>query len=143
MSELFTTRIVRAPWPGVLLFATLLTAAGCGSGKPVGEVKGSVSVDGKAVSAGSIAFIPVEGNSQTAGGEIKGGQYMVRAPIGSVKVEIRAPVVAGQKKLYNTADSPSYPIMKESLPTKFHDDTELRFEVKAGDNEKNWDLKTK
>src|SRR6185436_17969686 len=48
-----------------------------------------------------------------------------------------------EEKLYNTADSPVQPIMKETLPAKYNDDSELQLDVKAGQNSKDFELSTK
>jgi hypothetical protein len=63
--------------------------------------------------------------------------------IGTAKVEIRIPKIVGQKKVYDTPDSPVRPIMDESLPKKYNDETELTFDVKPGANQHDFDLSTK
>ena len=40
-------------------------------------------------------------------------------------------------------DSPVQPIMKETLPAKYNDDTELQLDVKPGNTVKNFELATK
>src|SRR5262245_15814682 len=118
-----------------LLLALLLTAS-CSDGSATGEVAGSVNIDGKSPDTGSIAFIPADGKSPTAGGEIKDGKYTARVPVGTAKVEIRVPKIVGKKKLYNTPDSPVQPIMEEVLPSRYNDKTELTLDVKSGRNAK-------
>ena len=66
----------------------------------------------------------------------------VIVPLGSSAVAIRVPRAAGQRKLYNTPDSPVQTIMEESLPAKYNDETELTIDVKPGKNEQDYDLKT-
>jgi hypothetical protein len=102
-----------------------------------------VTVDGVPAEVGAIAFLPVDGQSATAGGSIEQGRYTAQVPPGKMKVEIRVSKVVGQKKLYDTPDSPVQPIMEEVLPAKYNDATELEVEVKLGENEHNFDLKTK
>jgi len=129
--------------------ASLLAAAfglvGCEASK-TGEVTGTVTVDGQVPARGSsITFFPVDGKSQTAGGVLTDGKYTATVPIGTAKVEIRAPkpatrkVERGGKEGYET--SPEF--IEESLPAKYNDKTELTYEVTAGRQEKNWELKTK
>jgi hypothetical protein len=115
---------------------------GC-SEPTVGTVSGTITVDGAPVKSGSIAFFPVDGRSSTSGAEIVDGQYTATVAPGSARVEIRVSKVVGQKKLYDTPDSPVQPIMAESLPTKYNDATELTLDVKLGENRQNYDLKTK
>jgi hypothetical protein len=119
-----------------------LVLPGC-SDSNRGVVSGSVTIDGQSVKAGSIAFFPIDEKSPTAGASIADGQYTAQVPLGQTKVQIRVAKVVGQKKLYNTADSPVQPIMQEILPAKYNDDTELRLDVKPGNTVKNFGLTTK
>ncbi|QVL30052.1 hypothetical protein KIH39_14410 [Telmatocola sphagniphila] len=51
---------------------------------------GSVSIEGKPVTAGSVYVVLEENKEITAGGMIKGdGTYSVKAPVGKVKVAIQ------------------------------------------------------
>jgi hypothetical protein len=129
-------------WAGGVLVA-LLALAGCAAN--TGQVSGTVKVDGEPVETGSILFVPADGKGSTAGGKIEKGQYSVKVPLGSMKVAISAPRVVGKKKLYPTADSREVTLTKESLPERYSDEkqTELKLEVVAGKNPKDWDLKTK
>lgn len=123
-------------------FLATAVVVGCSSDN-MADVTGTVTVDGKSPEKGSIAFIPADGKSQTAGAEIQNGKYSARVPIGNSKVEIRVAKVIGRKKLYDTPDSPVQDVMEEVLPKKYNEETELTFEVKPGTNEKNWELSTK
>lgn len=123
---------------------SIIALAGCSKDDPnVSEVSGTVTVDGQPAKEGAIAFIPVDGNSSTSGGMIAAGAYTAKVHVGTAKVQIRVPKVVGEKKLYNTPDSPVQPIMEESLPAKYNEQTELTLDVKAGGMEQNYDLKTK
>jgi hypothetical protein len=130
----------RLAWAGV--FAALLALAGCTDSKN-GQVSGTVKVDGIPIESGAITFLPVDGKTATAGGIIKNGAYSVKVPVGAMKVSISAPKVIGEKKIYNTPNSPVMPITKEALPEKYNEKTELTFEVKPGANPKDWDLPSK
>jgi hypothetical protein len=123
------------------LSVALTVLIGCGGGDGMADVTGTVTIDGTPAEKGSVTFLPADGKSATAGGEIVNGKYSARVPLGTSKVQIRVPKVAGKKKLYNTPDSPMQDILEEVLPAKYNDKTELTFEVKAGKNEKNWELK--
>jgi hypothetical protein len=85
----------------------------------------------------------VDGAAPTVGGDIVDGKYSVDVPIGQSKVAIRVPRVVGQRKLYDTPDSPVQPTMEETLPAKFNDETELTLDVKPGETQGDFDLKTK
>ena len=124
----------------VLLLATILIA-GCGKSH-LGVVTGTISVDGTPAKSGSIAFFPTNRKSSTAGSEVVDGRYTAKVALGTAKVEIRVPKVVGQKKLYDTPDSPIKQIMAESLPKKYNDETELKLDVQPGKNPQDYDLKT-
>jgi len=126
-----------------LLVASVIALAGCGEDSDLPRVSGTVSVDGQPVEKGSISFIPVDGQGPTTGAEIVTGKYASTAPRGESKVEIRVPKVVGQKKLYDTPDSPVQNILAEVLPDKYNEKTELRVQCQPGRNEKSWELKTK
>lgn len=127
---------------GVFL-AAVVALTGCGGNPNRGNVAGTVTVDGQPAESGAISFAPVDGKSPTTGGPIEAGRYAVEVPFGTSKVAIRVPKVVGQRKLYDTPDSPVQPIMEERLPAKYNDATELTIDVKPGDNPHDFDLKTK
>jgi hypothetical protein len=106
-------------------------------------VTGKVTVDGQPAASGAVAFSPVDGQSPTSGGKIVDGEYSVIASVGSSKVAVRVPKVVGERKLYNTPNSPVQPLMEESLPPEYNDNTTLVVEVKPGANEHDFNLKTK
>lgn len=126
------------------VFAFVASAAlvvGCSGDGNYGDVSGTVSYDGKPLEDGLIEFLPAEGKGQTASAPIKDGKYSVtKASVGNAKVQIRGSKVTGKKKMYDTPDSPEVAIIAELLPPKYHEKSELTFEVKRGANEKNWDL---
>ena len=115
----------------------------CGGSGDGERVIGTVTVDGEPVEYGAITFMPLNGESAIAGTKIKEGKYEAIVARGKSKVEIRVPVVVGQKKLYDTPDSPVMDVTKESLPVKYHDRTELEIDVVAGTNNKDWELSAK
>lgn len=124
------------------LAAAILALTGCG-GVDTGEVTGTVTVDGQTPADGSsITFLPT-GKTAGGGGPIQDGKYAVTLPAGSYKVEIRVPRPLARAKTAPTAGpGPGGPAdIEESLPAKYHDKTELTFDVKPGRNEKNWELK--
>jgi hypothetical protein len=131
-----------------LSFLTLLAlsaiAPGCNKQDPNrGQVAGMVEVDGQPAANGAISFTPIDGNSAGTGGLIVDGRYTVNANIGPSKVAINIPKVVGERKLYDTPDSPKMPVTEELLPPEYNDQTTLTFDVKPGPNEQNFSLKTK
>jgi hypothetical protein len=119
----------------------LAAAAGC-SPPTTGEVRGTVTMDGEPIENGMIAFFSADGSAPTAGGRITNGDYRVEVKPGLCRVEIRASKVVGEKKLYETADSPVRPVRAEALPPKYHDQSQLQLDVKLGDNTQNYELST-
>lgn len=127
-----------------LIAINLLAALSLGCEQPnVGIVAGTVTIDGAPAKSGSIAFFPSDGQAPTAGAEILDGQYSAKVAPGSARVEIRVSKVIGEKKLYDTPDSPVKPVLAESLPPRYNDESELTIDVQVGENEKNWELTTK
>jgi hypothetical protein len=121
--------------------ALIVISAGCAE-PTTGRVTGAVTVDGKPAEMGSIALIPLDGRGSTAGAEIVDGRYEIEALFNHYKVEIRVPTVVGQKKLYDVPDSPVRNLMAESLPPRYHDDTELRLEITPGETRRDFQLTT-
>lgn len=122
------------------LFAMSL-ASGCAE-PTTGRVSGVVTVDGQPAT-GSIALFPVDGRSPTAGAEIAAGAYEAEAAFGEFRVEIRVPKIVGQKRLYDAPDSPMKSLMEETLPAHYNDQTELRLEIKPGENRQDFNLTTR
>jgi hypothetical protein len=126
----------RLSGPFAVIASMAVVVAGCARSDPNrGEVRGTVTIDGEPVAAGAVMFIPTDGAGQASGGKIVDGQYTVNAWVGPSKVAVRAPIKVGERKLYDTADSPVQPVMKESLPSTFNEHTTLTFDVKPGNNE--------
>lgn len=131
----------RAAWRKAAPIAILMIA-GCEK-STLGVVTGTVTVDGAPAKTGSIAFFPVDRKSPTTGAEIIDGQYTAQVPFGASKVEIRVSKVIGQRKLYDTANSPVMPLLAESLPAKYNDQTELTLDVQPGRNQQDFQLTTR
>jgi hypothetical protein len=134
-----------APWrPAVLLLSWTAGVVGCSNASPEnGLVEGTITINGKRPASGAIAFTPVDGLAPTSGGMIADGKYSVEVALGKSKVAIRVPKVVGERKLYDTRESPVQPVMEESLPAKFNDRTVLTIDVQAGTTAGDFDLQTK
>ncbi len=124
----------------VVLMIALTLVVGCKK-RTMGTVSGMVTIDGTPVKTGGISFFPSNLQASTAGSEITDGQYSAEVAPGVAKVEIRVPKVVGQKKLYNTPNSPVRPILAEVLPAKYNDETELTLDVQLGENKHDFALK--
>ncbi len=126
----------------MIAFLILATAIGCAD-PTKGIVSGIVLIDDELAETGSIVFSATDGKTGPVGTKITDGQYTVTLPVGSSKVEIRVPVVVGQKKLYDTPDSPVSDLMEESLPPWYNDETELTYEIPSGTSVKDFELSRK
>ena len=126
-----------------ILLALVLTAALSGCGAPTATVSGEVTVDGQPVDNGVISYGPAEGTGAVVTAVIQKGNYRVQTTPGNKWVQISAPVVVGQRKEYNGPNAPLVDITEERLPERYNAKTELKLEVKAGDNVKNWSVEGK
>lgn len=73
----------------VLLFAVALMTSSCGR-RDFAEVSGTVTVDGKPVTAGTVYFVAVDNPNLSGGGSLgPDGSFKVSAPIGKVKMAVQ------------------------------------------------------
>ncbi len=133
---------VTAVW---LVATGLLVLTGCGS-VPV-KIRGKVTLNGTPVEAGTITFIPEDQTKGRSGGaSIAQGAYQVDAgnppPPGMYRIEITAPKKTGNKIPAGSPAPPGTMIdeMTEAVPTKYNTKSELKRELKAGDNVFDFDL---
>ena len=153
-----------------LVWTTILGLAvfsGCSRGQrtfPTGEVSGKVTYKGQPISLGKITFISTGGTGDFGSGIINDGSYTVQAPLGRCKIEIqiqsdenkyavtpqqmkmiKAKMKAMKAQGMNVPDEPPQATKRPSinLPEKykFADQSGLEFEVKAGTQTKDWELR--
>lgn len=140
---------IRSAMGPVVLGCGLMLMVGCGGGSAAytgpaqAAVKGKVTFGGEPVENGSISFIPSNDKSRKAGAQIVKGEYNIPEAggpnLGSYAVQIHWAKPTGKK--YVEPDSGSeLDELKEVIPDKYHDKTELTIDIKAGVNEKNWEL---
>jgi len=119
-------------------FIGVLLLVGCRGGKPLGQVKGTVTYRGKPVPHGAVLFVPeVTGTAATGAIQADGSYTLTTAGagdgalIGKHKVMINA--MEQPKGLLpedrNPTPPPIVPVKYTSLAT-----TDLTAEVKAGEN---------
>jgi hypothetical protein len=63
--------------PGLVVALSLGAAAGCGGGSGT-TVTGTVTFNGQPVESGTISFVPEDGKSAPAGGEVRNGSFSVK-----------------------------------------------------------------
>ena len=129
-------------WRSNLVILICCFALGCAE-PTTGIVSGTVTVDGDLPTTGYIGFTATDGLTGPVGTEIVDGAYSLEVPLGETKVDIRIPKVVGQKRLYDTPDSPIQDLTAESLPPRYNDETELVYTVEAGEATKDFDVSTK
>ncbi len=122
---------------GLMAVAALMTATGCGGSgdRPnLGLVSGVVTLDGKPLSGASVSFNQA-GFRPSIGMTDNEGRYELvylrdikGATLGKHVVKIKLVSLSGE------------PI--KQLPKKYNSDSQLNYEVKAGENEFNFELKS-
>jgi hypothetical protein len=117
----------------------LLLMIGCGGGgdRPtLGRVHGRVTMDGEPLAKAGIAFQPKEKGRESFARTDAKGEYELTY-LGEVKG-----AGIGENSVRITTQKSNDP-KTETVPAKYNKQTTLRFEVKAGDNEANFDLTSK
>ncbi|MCA9194463.1 MAG: carboxypeptidase regulatory-like domain-containing protein [Planctomycetales bacterium] len=153
----------------LVLLSAFAFMAGCGDGGPsMGKVSGTVTLDGKPMPKLRVSFSPEGGGASAVGTTNSDGHYELvclnkkGAPIGLHKVSITtvrevsssttmgsSTDASGGESYENQGAASSYskadlkPNAGEKVPARYNRDTELLEEVEAGDNEINFDLKSK
>jgi hypothetical protein len=84
--------------------------------------------------------MPAGGQTASADSIITDGKFSANVPPGEKKISISAPKVTGQRRVYETPDSPMIDIVQELLPAKYNVQTELTLTVSAGSQEKDFPL---
>jgi hypothetical protein len=115
-------------------------AAGCSSDSSHGTVRGTVTLDGAPLANGLIRFVPADGQSPAGEATITNGKYSAKVQPGDKRIEIMAPKIVGQRKVYETPDSPTVDRVEELLPARYNTRTELTATVTPGQQQKDFEL---
>lgn len=121
--------------------------AGCDKKAPAAakrvRVTGSVTLDGKTVTVGNVAF-DAENGEPPAVFSVVDGKYEGVAAIGKNKVRIAATRKISMKEKMKM-DGPGYDELVEEnlLPARYSDGTLLREVLESGDNKFDFELKSK
>ncbi|HEY7428794.1 MAG TPA: DUF1559 domain-containing protein [Gemmataceae bacterium] len=130
-------------WAGVGLL--LLVGSGCGSGSPNEAVSGAVTWKGQPLDKGTIEFVPAEGQGVPVGGVVQNGRYEFLptpgVPPGKYRVRISSRKGSRPARAGIPDADMGDPTVKEQLPPKYNQETQLQAEVKKGSgNTFNFDL---
>ncbi|MFL6547018.1 MAG: hypothetical protein ACJ8LM_17785, partial [Candidatus Udaeobacter sp.] len=104
------------PWFELSVFSVIV-ACGCSGKPPMGDVKGTVTVNGEPLSEGAVRFIPVNGNTPTTGGTIRDGKFRVTVPVSKQRVEISANVIDREKTPPHATNDQI--VMKKLVPAQY------------------------
>ncbi|MEX0794077.1 MAG: hypothetical protein WD045_13155, partial [Pirellulaceae bacterium] len=131
----------------------LAVCLGCGQsyeGPRRAPVQGQVSLDGKAVSQGTIEFVPAVGTAgPTAGSRIIDGKFEIseaKGPVlGKYQVRISAFGPTGRKMTAGSQGPAGAMVdeIGEMLPSKYNTESTLEREIVAGENQLDFELTTK
>ena len=126
---------------GCMLLMSAVACAGCGQQAKKGAVSGKVTLDGQPLATGLIRFMPSDGGTATADGQIKDGEFNVSVPPGEKRISISAQKVVG-KKPSQMPGSPMVDVTEEIVPARFNAQTTLTHTVTLGLQQKDFELKT-
>jgi hypothetical protein len=116
---------------------------GCSESSTHGTVHGTVTLDDAPLAEGTVEFFPEDKTSQTAAAIVSEGKFTATVPIGSMRVKFSAPKVVGQRKMYDSPDSPKVDIVHELLPPRYNIQTELTLDVQLGSQDAPFELSSK
>ncbi|MEW4563835.1 carboxypeptidase-like regulatory domain-containing protein [Bremerella sp. JC770] len=131
----------------LLILTCAIGSAGCFDSRPddlpdLGEVTGTVTLDGAPLSDATVSFQSEELGRMASGKTDAAGHYEL-----ILLNDTKGAVVGANKVFITTARSGEDGVpgsaKKEFLPKRYHADTELTADVKADENEFNFDLQSK
>ena len=117
-------------------FATgaFVVAAGCG-GVEDSRLSGQVTLDGKPLAVGRVTLVPL-GKGGTASGAITDGYYEVQSKAsfrpGKYLVRISSRQPTGRKLKHPEAATGEIDEMREVIPTRYNERSELSIEIANG-----------
>lgn len=130
-----------APFPVIVALSVILigmvSLPGCGGGgntPELGEVEGVVTLDGKPLPEAQVDFIPAAGRPSMAETDAN-GKYRLQ-----YTADNEGAIVGPHTVKIHTAVDGRVDRQEELVPPRYHADTELKADVKAGSNEINFDL---
>ena len=127
----------------LLVAAVLVVPLGCdgdGDTPSLGQVTGTVTMDGSPLKGARVIFTPeVEGTVSSGGTDANGRYELLYGPRG----ESKGAVVGRHTVRIETVPSPGQEESFVRVPAKYNEKSELSADVKAGENTFNFDLQSK
>lgn len=128
------------------IVVSLTICSGCQDGPELGEVEGRVTLDGSPLEGATVTFLPDSGGRPGTGKTNADGRYTLRftgtkwgAPLG--RHEVRVSTFAYPSTIEHADGTvTSHPMLPETLPAKYNQQSELSANVEPGMNEFNFDL---
>jgi DNA-directed RNA polymerase subunit RPC12/RpoP len=112
-----------------------------------GGVEGSVTIGADPLEKGTIHFIPHDTSKSAVNGPITQGKYRIPAStgpfLGMHKVEIRGEAPTGRQVPNHAKPGEMMDEYKENVDPRFHEKSDLIFDVKSGTNRKDWQVEMK
>jgi len=123
----------------VAIAITFVSWVGCSDSPSLGEVSGTVTLDGQPYANAQVEFAPQEGRP-SSGVTDENGQYELTFSPDAKGALLGKHTVRISTVQQSTSDRGQDPKFKERIPAKFHSRTTLVAEVVAGDNSHDFTL---
>lgn len=138
MNGSVSVSLLRRAVGALLLFGVMFALTGCTTPKPKGSVKGTVKVKGEPLTSGTINFHSDKGIAADAKLDSSGNYSIENLEVGEYKVYFLPP--PPQQLPPDSKEKPAK--VTFNVPPKYqqHATTTLTFEVKAGPNEKSFEV---
>ena len=142
---MMTPCVANRRWIVLCVCWLALCCAGCARGPgdtpDLGTVSGTVTLDGKPLAGATVEFSPESGRP-SSGETDAGGKYVLQYSANNPGAKVGKHVVRIKTEKYVEKANGETVMTEETLPPKYHAETELTEEVKAGPNEINFDLQS-
>jgi hypothetical protein len=104
----------------------------------MGDVQGTVTLNGEPLAQGSVKFLPVNGDTPSTGGPIRNGTFRVQVPVAKQLVKISANVIDREKTPPNATNDQI--VMKKLVPPRYNSQSTLTIDVVKGLNKPEYKL---
>jgi hypothetical protein len=126
----------------LLLGCTMVLALGCGGGKKIVPVSGTITMNDKPLVGATVTFLPipdpgsVEAGDTSVGKTNEKGEYTLVSSKGKNGAQVGKHRVSVSIQETKRGESEERDRTVEKLPKRYNADTELTFEVPSGGTDK-------